>query len=483
MSDDVDEATHPKGEDLPGSDAASASPIANEEAAGDSRSGAEAAADASAESRADEATPESGSEAEAETSPKAPAETKGPAPASTLPRARSPWITRVGLLVAGLAVGGLAAWWFFVREPTLEVPRDLLAAVPARADMVARLDLGRLRRSRHLSDLLAEGDRRSGKLSKIRERCGFDPIEKVEELVLLATLDGRGRTEDFAYIARGDLSRARSEACAEAVAGGEGGALRIERYEGRLVLAAERGDGRIALLNETHAVGGGRALVHGVIDVLVKGAPSLAGSAPLSSVVRRISDGQDFAAALALSGPTQRSLEGSLPAALAPLARARSFGVSAALTDGRWRVGAVAQMPSPNGASSAVEAVDGQLASLRRSPLIGLTVLGTVLGGVRVAAEGNEAIATGSASEDQIDEMVSLWQRFGRRRSGGRSPIPPGLLPGGGDDAPGRPPDAPGPLGRDERARPPADEPPSPGVHSGARPERTEPGTTDPGSP
>ncbi len=160
---------------------------------------------------------------------------------------------RVGwgiLLGAGLLLLGVAAirgsWC--VHSPALDLPEDAWRRIPAEARFALRLDLPTLLGSEAWSRwVVARGGDRG--LRRLRARCGFDPLEGVEEVVLWRG-GAEGRLLDgLAVQLRGELPVERLAGCVRRALRDEGQTeVRPGRLSGHRALLSRSGrSGAVAL--------------------------------------------------------------------------------------------------------------------------------------------------------------------------------------------------------------------------------------------
>lgn len=117
------------------------------------------------------------------------------------------------VLTAGLV--GLAR-----RRRVPDLRSRALDAVPAGALLVATADLAALRASPVGAPFLREGREIPG-LGKVRDVCGFDPIDTLEEVAV--AIPAAGDSGDFGLVASGPVDDARLIACAGKVIEARGG--------------------------------------------------------------------------------------------------------------------------------------------------------------------------------------------------------------------------------------------------------------------
>ena len=123
----------------------------------------------------------------------------------------------LGAIVA-VATAGLALVARSRQAPDLR--SRALDAVPSGALLVAVADLAALRASPIGGPLLREGREIEG-LGKVRDVCGFDPIDQLDEIAL--AIPAAGDSGDFGVVAAGAVDGDALLACASKVIEARGG--------------------------------------------------------------------------------------------------------------------------------------------------------------------------------------------------------------------------------------------------------------------
>ena len=123
--------------------------------------------------------------------------------------------TRNAIVFAGaaaVAAAGLAAVAHYRRAP--DVAAHAIDAVPAGALLVATADLAALRASPVGAPFLREGREIPG-LGKVRDVCGFDPMDTLTEVAV--AIPAQGDTGEFGLVASGPIDDEALLACASKV--------------------------------------------------------------------------------------------------------------------------------------------------------------------------------------------------------------------------------------------------------------------------
>jgi hypothetical protein len=130
--------------------------------------------------------------------------------------------TKIALaaLVAAMAAGGA---WLWKGRAARDERRPTLSAVPAGVLLVGVVDLDALRASPLGAPLFKQGREIQG-LGKVRDVCGFDPIDQLREIALAVPASNVGGDGgDFGLIGAGDVDADALVACASKVIAARGG--------------------------------------------------------------------------------------------------------------------------------------------------------------------------------------------------------------------------------------------------------------------
>lgn len=228
---------------------------------------------------------------------------------------------RVGALGVVLAAGALAFYRF--GRPSLGDPES---AVPRDSFLMAKVDLERLRQS-PLAPVLF-GDDQSPKdaatsralgLGNLAKACGFEPITRVQTLVL-AVPEG-GERGDFGVAAKIRVTPEELESCTKALAHEHEGKAEAQR-RGPFLVMADKGERRIGYGDGGLLLVGKGAWFDQMIGAAEKTAPSLKDAADHVAVQRALLRGNEWGAPAIL-------ITASLPAALRERLKREMDGESA----------------------------------------------------------------------------------------------------------------------------------------------------------
>lgn len=197
-------------------------------------------------------------------------------------------------LVFGAAAAIAAAGLFAItrsRRP-LDLSAKVLDAVPAGALLVATADLSAIRASPAGAPLLKDGREIPG-LGKVRDVCGFDPLDTLTEAAL--AIPATGDTGDFGIVATGPIDAEALVTCASKVIDARGGrAVTTTLGSFRAVHDASLASnaGEIAVRRGGPLLLGAGAYLLAMIDAADGRAPTIRSSAAHTFLARAVGGGQ-----------------------------------------------------------------------------------------------------------------------------------------------------------------------------------------------
>src|SRR5688572_2048817 len=115
---------------------------------------------------------------------------------------------------------GAGLIWAAKQRSSADLRARALDSIPNGALLVATADLDTLRASPSFAPLLREGREIPG-LGKVREVCGFDPMDTLHELAV--AIPAAGEEGDFGIVAAGVVDDEALVACASKVIEARGG--------------------------------------------------------------------------------------------------------------------------------------------------------------------------------------------------------------------------------------------------------------------
>lgn len=126
---------------------------------------------------------------------------------------------RHALAIITVALAGGIGYFVWVRTKSPAFVSSI-DALPDGAFLVARADVGALRRSSALAPILSESGEIPG-IGKVREVCGIDPLEHVTEVAM--GVPAAGTDGDFGFVASGPIDAEALLSCASKVIEARGG--------------------------------------------------------------------------------------------------------------------------------------------------------------------------------------------------------------------------------------------------------------------
>ncbi len=204
-----------------------------------------------------------------------------------LTRRKKAW----AVAAACVAVLGAGIAWRFVARRVAERSHPALDGVPAGALLVAAMDVDALRASSVGAPVLKQGREIPG-IGKIRDACGFDPVDRVRDLAF--AIPAGGSDGDFGLVASGDVDDAALLACASKVIEARGGMVEIGAIGGfrsvRDVGQGSTDEGVIAVRAHGPILLGGAKYVRAMVDALEGRAPSIRSSVAHNAIAGELGD-------------------------------------------------------------------------------------------------------------------------------------------------------------------------------------------------
>jgi hypothetical protein len=202
-----------------------------------------------------------------------------------LTRTRNALVVAAALTALGAGLGLLAKG-----RPQVDARARALDAVPNGALLVASADLDALRASPVGAPFLREGREIPG-LGKVRDVCGFDPMDTLSEVAI--SIPAAGDSGDFGLAASGKIDDEALLACAAKVIEARGGKAVVTPVGGFRVVrdAAGAGSGEIAVKKGGPLLLGGGAYLRAMIDTADGRAPSIRRSVAHSLLGKAIGEG------------------------------------------------------------------------------------------------------------------------------------------------------------------------------------------------
>ena len=190
---------------------------------------------------------------------------------------------------AAVAGAGLAAVARSRRAPDL-APRAL-DAIPAGANLVAMVDLAALRASPAGAPFLKDGREIPG-LGKVRDVCGFDPMDTLSEAAI--AIPAAGDAGEFGLVATGPIDDEALLACASKVIDARGGravTTTLGSFRSVRDAALATTGGEIAVRKGGPLLLGGGAYLRSMIDAADGRSPTIRSSVAHTLLGREVGDG------------------------------------------------------------------------------------------------------------------------------------------------------------------------------------------------
>jgi hypothetical protein len=333
-------------------------------------------------------------------------------------------------------LGGLA-YWFLVPRHTL--PDDLLAVVPADAYGLVHLDVPSVLASDAYKRLVVERGEAEG-VERIKKACGFNPLERLRELVVFARPAPGARLPRFAFVARGDLPHGELVECVKKFASESGGGAELKRddYEGIPAVTSTGGGSRAAFVGRDGVVGGDADSVQTVLNIVLGKAQGMSTDSVLKGLYREIQQGTDIALVARMPDeirPLLLLFASRLPAGLASLAEVRALSANATLAQGTIAGGAVLVTADASKAAAVIEVARAQVGRFLAIPGVQLTPAGSVLRDIQMEARGERATFAGSIKVSTVEALLeilpALQQLSGALQQPGAAPEPAASADGG----------------------------------------------------
>jgi hypothetical protein len=361
-------------------------------------------------------------------------------------------VKRSTLVVIAIAVAALAAAAYLLLVPQRSLPLDPLAAVPADAYGVLRIKVDRVLGSEAYKRLVVERGEARG-IERVTQLCGFNPLEKIRELVVFARPSPGGGMPRFAFTARGELDHDALVDCVKKF--GDGGESQLVRddIEGIPGVRSAKGNSRAHFVGRDGIVGGDSESVVAAINTMVGKAPSLSGDGMLRGLYGQFDVGTDIAGVARMPQEARVLLQAMAQSVLGSqigiLTDAKAVAGSASLADARIAGGGLIVAASPEHAVATVLLVRNYIDRLLNIPGIGLTPAAGVLRGIQTDSEGDRATISGQIKVSTAQALLELLPAINELRGvlgdGAKAPEPAGAAqPSSGTPTSGALPSTPG---------------------------------------
>ncbi|MCB9627897.1 MAG: hypothetical protein H6725_11035 [Sandaracinaceae bacterium] len=342
--------------------------------------------------------------------------------------------------LASLAVLGIAGGLIYYTSRDLALPEQAMDAAPAGTRALLRMDVPAVRRSIFYQKLVVEAGRDTGHRALV-ERCGFDPLDQLEDLIIFVAGDS-AQLERTGVIGRGPFEHERVAECLRQAATESESTLERTEVEDLPAVKIGRGEGVMAFIGRRGMAWGQRETVVSVIRAVRNEAGRASEDELLSRLYTAIGRDREVVIVSHIPEPWIPALrqlaqaQGEEIARIAePFMATRAIGLGARVSVG-LAVGALFSMRDGEAAELLTRTLRDELETLTAQPIISMSPIGPALRRINVNQSGNDVNVAFDLQQDRVENLFALAERFGGPGAGaGR---PPGAPPGA--------PPAPGPL-------------------------------------
>jgi len=334
------------------------------------------------------------------------------------PRSYRAFFVVLALMI--VAAGGFAIYRF-VRG--IELPEAPLANVPKSSSFVGYVRFGAVVRSETLKSILSP-DVIEDRLERIRTRCGVDPAEQVDDVILFADGGGIDAIDNVGLIARGPFDYEKLRTCFRQAFAEDGlGEMRIGEIAGVPAAFPEDSEQAAAFLGRRAVAVGTESIIRKIIGVVRDGRPSGAEDPSLTRLWTRLSTGQD----IVLLGRVIPQLREKLrELATSPMAaryrelieKLDAFGIAADVSQG-LDLALVLSMHDTDSAQSASTAIRAQVDALKNDMFVSLTPFGPVVRSIRTDLEGPDLLITVDLPLDRLERLIQFATAWRSNLTGG----------------------------------------------------------------
>jgi hypothetical protein len=347
----------------------------------------------------------------------------------------TPGATRLGVALAFVAALGVAAY-FVGRAKTSDPGSTGLASAPLRLELgdaipldttvVVSVDLSKLRATRFGAGLLGQ-DRQVEGVGRLRELCGFDPLERVRELAVVVPAR---EDADFALIAVGELATDPIVECASKLIERRGGQPLRSSIGGFVTVrdaSSIDGEGELAVRPGMLLLGGG-AYLRTLVDTAEGRLPRMEQGGAHAELRGALASELTAAATIVLSAAQREmireELSGSTNAIPRTLARVRAAALGLHLEGDELQATATILADDEASARDLLELVSSLRGEAAESPAAAMLGTADLLRRARFERRGPGVYASVEATTAELD-------RAGARAAELRGLAEKGLFGGG----------------------------------------------------
>jgi hypothetical protein len=334
---------------------------------------------------------------------------------------------------------GIAGALIYYTSRDLTVPEQAMEAAPAGTRALLRLDVPAVRRSIFYQKLVVDAGRDTGHRALV-ERCGFDPLDQLEDLVVFVAGDS-AELERTGVIGRGPFEHERVAECLRQAAS-EGGST-LERTEVEELPAVEigRGEAVMAFIGRRGLAWGQRETVVSVIQAVRQEAGRASSDELLNRLYTTIGRDREIVLVSHIPDPgipalreLARSRGEEIARIAEPFFATRAVGLGARVSVGLG-VGALFAMRDGDAAELLTRSLRDDLDALVNQPVISMTPIGPALRRININRSGNDVNVAFDLQQERVENLFALAERFGGgagNSGAGRPPAPPTPGPAAG---------------------------------------------------
>lgn len=330
------------------------------------------------------------------------------------------------LLVLVPILAAAAGAFFYFQRKNITLAASPIERVPQTTSAVLHLDVAAVVGS-PLWQRVVVARRMDAPLVTIRERCGFDPVDQIEELTFFSVGANPSSLDHVGVVAEGPFEHERLAECVRKALTAEGGGATMRRVEidGVPAVASSRDESRAAFLGERGIAVGMLPTVRSVIATARKDAPSAKANALLARLWSTVSPGREIVLVGNVPSRWQESVQqllgGSDRAAMVTrtLDGLRAIGLGFRVSSGLG-FGGMLNFANATQARGLATTLRTQLDTLKNNIMVSLTPVGPIVRTVQVEHRDTDVVITLDIPQERLDRLLEFADSLG----GGGAPIP-----------------------------------------------------------
>lgn len=295
-------------------------------------------------------------------------------------------------------------------------PRGLLESAPTRALIMAEVTVPSLRASPLFRDLVGSSD---AGLTRLRERCGFDPLDALQTVQVFVLGAPRGEPaeeptlDDVAFLARGTLDHEALARCVGDVVAGEGGGVHRTNIEGAEAIASDHGSSVAAFVGADGVAAGTDVVVAELLRIQAGATAPTPRDEGLMRLLRRVGTSAHIRLVARLPARWRDfllQLGGASVEALG-LDALGALGLGARLEEG-LTLSVALDLGTHSEASRVADALRARITEARRDPEIASSALSIALARVEVRPDARDLLVHIALDRPELDATVALLRRW-----------------------------------------------------------------------